>query len=695
MNKLIKNKRIVATIVLILLIGVLLPSGSVFAQGAEVFEALNPLRLINGLLAWSNATYLSGVGSFIQWAAQTLEWVVSAPVQGYILSYGVVDESWNIIRNFVNMFFILFLIIMAFGTIFDVNRYTWKDLLGPFLVAALLVNFSLVIGKYVIQIGNGLAQVFLTQIGTFSTSLANGLNIQAGIPSSTVLGRAIDAFQAATVNNPTQVFVNFIGGFFFLIISLFVLLASLLFTLIRIPVLWLLLIVSPLAWVSYILPNTRTMWSKWWNYLISWTFFLPVYLFFLMIAVGFIANRGGLVGMQNAAINGLTIGPGAAVNNFVMWLLTIIFMVGGIIYSFKVGSLAANGVGAAMGKIQGGLQRVSGYSALATGVRKTKERIEEEGLPGRARILYGGAQAEQQRAARMTERVQKAMGFTPDITSQKQFVSNADKEYDRIKQQYDLGKIDIAMIRSEIGKSKANTPSGFAYRKLLADLGQMDETTAFDTLKSLKNNPYAASEFAKMAAKSKWSTVRPEEVLEMASGAGSLLASGKHTYEELKTDSNYIMARREMYKFVQSDARALAKMTAPQFIAGLDLMGGQTTREGSEYLKDVGKIRPDLVADYRHAHPTPGASLTREQIMASFVTGAENIAAFPLDVWNDHDFQRVMYDRLNHKAPLGSTAAKDRTRTNIEQKIVENGRDVAAKQLIVDKLSDSSIPRLP
>jgi len=186
---------------------------------------------------------LEGVGAILRWAALTLESVVEPETQAVIINFSAVQESWKIIRDFVNMFFILFLIIMAFGTIFDIKKYTWRDMLVPFLIAALLINFSLVIGQYVAGVSNGLSSVLLKQIAGFSNDMANGFDIQRAIPGNEFAAQGL----AMIAQGSAKVIFTGLFSIIFLIIALFAFLAALIFALVRIPVLWFLLIISPIA----------------------------------------------------------------------------------------------------------------------------------------------------------------------------------------------------------------------------------------------------------------------------------------------------------------------------------------------------------------------------------------------------------------------------------------------------------------
>ena len=166
---------------LAILLGILMPSHLTYAAAS-----LNPAKWPGIFLAWANETMLSFAGEAISRVAEALKYVISSNAQklatGANIGTNVVEQSWTIIRDFVNMFFILFLIIMAFGTIFDIQKYNWKNLLPSFLVAALLVNFSLAISRYVIELGNGLSSVFLSQISGFTTDLGAGLALGKSIP---------------------------------------------------------------------------------------------------------------------------------------------------------------------------------------------------------------------------------------------------------------------------------------------------------------------------------------------------------------------------------------------------------------------------------------------------------------------------------------------------------------------------------
>jgi len=275
-------------VLIALIVGVLLP---VFNASAELFGI--------GSIAYSAANTIFGatllfmftiVGKLIAVMAVMLGWVLNIRVYTNI---PVIEESWKIMRDFANMLFIIALIVMAYGTIFNIRGYDFRSLIPKFLIAALLINFSLVIGGLIIDATQVLNNTFLLAMGDISGSLGQGLNPAELLPDAAQLSGAQQADAIANL-----AFSSIITIFFSLIlllifaVSLFV---PLVFALVRIPILWILLIVSPMAWLLSIFPGTRKIYTKWWDQFLSWNLFLPYYLFFLYFGLYFLSRKDQVI----------------------------------------------------------------------------------------------------------------------------------------------------------------------------------------------------------------------------------------------------------------------------------------------------------------------------------------------------------------------------------------------------------------
>ncbi|MDO8600783.1 MAG: hypothetical protein Q7R73_04265 [bacterium] len=109
---------------------------------------------ITGIVAW-----FLGV-TILPLAAAFLEHAVNINIFHNLAATPFVIVGWSITRDVANIFFIFFVLWMALATIFQFENYSAKRLLPKLIVVALLVNFSLPIGVFVIDVSNSIARVF-------------------------------------------------------------------------------------------------------------------------------------------------------------------------------------------------------------------------------------------------------------------------------------------------------------------------------------------------------------------------------------------------------------------------------------------------------------------------------------------------------------------------------------------------------
>ncbi len=438
----------------ILLLVILIPQHQVKAGWLD----LNIGDAVKGILTSFIGLMREFFSAAIAWAANLFDEFIQFQTSQGIYGVFVVDQSWRIIRDFVNMFFILVLIVMAFGTIFDIKNYTWRDMLPYFIISALLVNFSLTIGQYIITVANGLSSVLLKQIGAAaSTTFAQGSGI-VSIMAEKAAGNAslLDTYGSTIVTG--------IFGLTFLVIVFFAFLAAALFSLARIVILWFLLIISPIAWLGYALPNMRSRtWDKWWEQFLCWCFFLPYYIFFIMFAVIFISNKDKIPAVASAASAG-----GLTGNDFLFYSLSLVFLVGGLFAAKKLACASGSGVRTVFGKLEGGIKKSAGYLPGAGYVRSTaaglKEGLAERGKEIQEKGVFGigGAQSERLRQARVAE----ALGAKGAAgKAQEEAIG---KEYSKLKQ----GNLPKDELSRKLVESKGM--ERIAALKLKAENGWLD-----------------------------------------------------------------------------------------------------------------------------------------------------------------------------------------------------------------------------
>ena len=82
----------------------------------------------------------------------------------------MIAVGWTTIRDLINLFFIFILLYAAISTILQYGNYQLKNVLAKIIIAALLINFSLMIGKMVIDASHILAWEFYNRIDVNDTA---------------------------------------------------------------------------------------------------------------------------------------------------------------------------------------------------------------------------------------------------------------------------------------------------------------------------------------------------------------------------------------------------------------------------------------------------------------------------------------------------------------------------------------------
>src|SRR3989344_1484808 len=109
----------------------------------------------------------------VVWIVRQIVWALSnwvvLPILDITLSLdganiaSIVYVGWTYVRDFVNMFFILILIVLGFATILRIESYNYRHILVELILMAVLVNFSLVIARIIVQVADLLQFAFLSR----------------------------------------------------------------------------------------------------------------------------------------------------------------------------------------------------------------------------------------------------------------------------------------------------------------------------------------------------------------------------------------------------------------------------------------------------------------------------------------------------------------------------------------------------
>ena len=230
-----------------------------------------------------------------------------------------VQTGFSISLSVANLAFVLGIIVIAIATILRIENYSIKKMLWKLVVMAILVNFGLVIIAPIFGFSNSITQYFMNAIApstssgmssfnTFATTLTSRFNPQAVITSASNITSSTSAGDVGALNglgtgvmSPHDTGQGVVGAMMIPIFDLaftvvdlglivFVLGAFFVMLIIRYLYIAILAILLPFAWASWVFPSFSSMYSKWWNKFLQWTFFAPIFMFFLYLAL---ATIGG------------------------------------------------------------------------------------------------------------------------------------------------------------------------------------------------------------------------------------------------------------------------------------------------------------------------------------------------------------------------------------------------------------------
>lgn len=237
-----------------------------------------------GLVSFFSYALLSIIGLIITVVASGTNYILKMNME--VLTNPTVQIGWTICRDIANLGFVLVLIIIALATVLRFQSYGYQKLLIKLIAAAIIVNFSLTIAGFILDFTNVVASFFINKafgnLGDIASGLANVFQPQLflnSVSNITTTG-GIDFLINSIMHMST--------GVIFSLLTLIILICFMILFLIRYVFLVILLVVSPIAWLMWTLPDTQSLYKKWWTKFLHWCFFAPACLFFLYLAmIGF------------------------------------------------------------------------------------------------------------------------------------------------------------------------------------------------------------------------------------------------------------------------------------------------------------------------------------------------------------------------------------------------------------------------
>lgn len=313
--------------------------------------------------------------------------------------------GWVIVRDVVNMFFIVVLLVSAFATIigYDSQNFRYDRVLPKLLLMAILINFS----RTLIQLLVDFSQVImLTFVNAFKDAAAGNFVTAFGLQDimSVYAGTSASTQSGVDVLSIVMTYLLAIGV---LVVMCLVMLAMIAFIIVRVVGLWMLLILSPIALFATALPERLKkgfgiFTSDYWSHLSGFLVGGPVMAFFLYLTLATLQRTTGTAAQSLATNTGLFANPSTASftagisawgtsDHLASFIIALAMMLMGLKAGMSItGSLP--GLGAINNLIRSLPRRAAGFGFAGASL----------GVRGAATVVGGGA--------RLTGRVLRPVG---------------------------------------------------------------------------------------------------------------------------------------------------------------------------------------------------------------------------------------------------------------------------------------------
>ena len=321
---------------------------------------------------------------------------------------GSIDLAWTTIRDIANMGFIFILLYAAIRTILGIGSDT-KKLIVNVIVVAILINFSLFFTKLVIDISNVLAVTFYDAIAPGAlTNEAQGMFGDTGIADSLMQPLRLPSLWKTDISglDGSKLLTIGVMGTIVTLIAAFVFFAVAIMFIIRFVVLVFVLILSPIAFMAFVLPQLKKYGDQWTDALIGQAFFAPIYFLLtwivIMVSRGLLTGGGdmataltGTIGANGQAQAPTTDSLGILVNFIIMIVLLIASLIIAKDWASKtpggVGKLTSWAMGAAGGATMGmagrfGRNVIGSRAAEMANDEQLKKRAAEGSLRARLQL---------------------------------------------------------------------------------------------------------------------------------------------------------------------------------------------------------------------------------------------------------------------------------------------------------------------
>jgi hypothetical protein len=341
-SKFLAKKKFVLILVFLVIIAGIFIASAVLADGTTTTATPAPeeVGVVTRFLAGIIETFVSFAGGIL-----LLEVKILIMIVGYneFLKSTAVTNGWVIVRDLCNMFFIVVLLAIAIATILKIEMYHYKKLLGRLLIMAILINFSKTICGLVIDFAQVLMMTFV-----------NGFSAAAGgnFVEALKLDKIMQIEPGQEVNG-AKILGAYLLALLMIIVSCVVVGVMIAVFLMRIVMLWILIVLSPAAYLLSTFPQGQKYAAQWWSQFGNYVIVGPVLAFFLWLSLLSVSTLSStdvpppLAGEENVEQR-VAISKVAGEQEMFGFIIAIGMLIGGLVITQQMGVMGSSLAGGAV-----------------------------------------------------------------------------------------------------------------------------------------------------------------------------------------------------------------------------------------------------------------------------------------------------------------------------------------------------------
>ena len=350
-KKFLINKKLIFTALpLLSVLGIFFAAPTANASGEWAYTVVSFLL----------GVFVSALGLILVLVLQGLTLIAS---QQHFIDSRAVVLGWVMVRDICNMFFVVVLMVIAFGTILNLENYNYKKLLPKLILMAVLINFSKTICGLLIDVTQ---VVMLTFVNAFKDIGAANFTDIFGITSILTLAKNgaedISGYTAAAA---------YILGFLYLLVAIVVIITMMMMLAMRLVMIWIYVVLSPAAYLLAAVPGGQSYSKQWWEEFTKNLIVGPVLAFFIWLSLSAL-QVDNTTAQQYTANDDKAQKEIATTNTeaskpsaLIKYVIAIGMLIGGLTISQKIGGAAGGLAGKGMSALQKGQSLATGAAAGA------------------------------------------------------------------------------------------------------------------------------------------------------------------------------------------------------------------------------------------------------------------------------------------------------------------------------------------